>query len=144
MADLREEGFQPAVLRSVIGNLPEMLAHDIHRTGEQAIYIEAEPQMGRYVQVLMDRHGEFWVECVSNHFLADEKKLDEAQESKLVELGFFAPEEEASGHPNWWWNAEGIGTSFEVARKMARVLLEVFGISPWHTVWIGRKVLRSS
>ncbi len=73
------------------------------------------------------------VEAVSNHYLADQHRLDEDEEAVLVELGFSAPtyasdEEPDSGSANFHLDAERTEAD-RLAVVTVRALREVYGVA---------------
>jgi len=124
-------------MRSLVGNLPELLLHDIMSPSRHVVLIEDATRSARYVQVLADKEGKLFVECVSNVWLDDEEDhLSLDDELRLLELGFQPPEGIDSSRPNWWWYPDEDGLALEACTKMVTVLCEIFAVRPHHHVWV--------
>jgi hypothetical protein len=87
----------------------------------------------RYVQGLIDRHGHFTIEAVSNDSLgepcAKEHPITDADHATLVRLGWLPPNEDT---PNWHrqidWEFHYPGPL--VAELLVRTLVEVHRATP--------------
>jgi hypothetical protein len=132
-----EDGWAQIRMGSLVGNLPEMLLRDILSPTKRIIIIEHGEQPLHYVQVLADRKGKLFVECVSNAFIEDEEDhLSLDDELALMELGFLPPEGIDSTRPNWWWYPEEDGLALEACTKMVRVLEGIFAVRSNDPVWV--------
>ena len=132
-----EDGWARIRMGSLAGNLPEMLLRDILAPTKRIIIIEHGDQPRHYVQVLADKEGKLFVECVSNVFIEDEEEhLSLDDELALMELGFLPPEGIDSAHPNWWWYPEEDGLALEACTKMVRVLERIFAVRANDPVWV--------
>ena len=122
---------------SLAGNLPEILVRDIHAPEKRMIIIEHATHEFHYVQVLTDKHGRLFVECVSNVFIDDvEDHLSLDDELALMEMGFLPPEGVDSSRPNWWWYPTQDGLALEACTKMVQILKDIFAVRPNDMVWV--------
>ena len=132
-----KDGWAQIRMGSLAGNLPEMLLRDILAPTKRIIIIEHIDQPLHYVQVLTEKKGRLFVECVSNDFIEDEDEhLSLDDELALMELGFLPPEGIDSTHPNWWWYPTEDGLALEACTKMVRVLEGIFAVRSNDPVWV--------
>ncbi|TIC84425.1 hypothetical protein [Nocardioides sp. GY 10127] len=82
--------------------------------------------VGPYAQVLVLPGGRLRCEVVSNHYLADSHRLDDAQRAALADLGFRDPDESA-GTENHWIDLTSADVE-RVADMVVRALHEVHGV----------------
>ena len=131
------DGWEQVRMGSLAGNLPEMLLRDILSPTKRIIIIEHAARPRHYVQVLADKKGKLFVECVSNDFIEDEEDhLSLDDDLALMELGFLPPEGLESKRPNWWWYPEEDGLALEACTKMVRVLEGIFAVRSSDPVWV--------
>ena len=91
-------------LDSLAGALPEILARDLLVDGRRLLSISTIDGSGRYLQILSDEAGDWYVvEVSSDHFLDEEDCWSDDAELVLAKLGFAAPAlEKDDAQPNWW------------------------------------------
>ena len=106
--------------------LPEVLARMIDAGRRWVVILETLSDPAKYVQVLITSSGSLWAECVSNQFLDDEHRLDDAQCELLPTLGWEWPGPPA--HPNWHLHDELLDTGPVMAGLMTRTVRRVFEI----------------
>lgn len=91
------------------------------------VIVETLGEPMRYVQVLITGAGSMWAECVSNAFLTEDDRLDDAQCELLPALGWEWPGPPAS--PNWHFHDELMNTGSAIAGLLERTIERVFNIN---------------
>ena len=137
------------VLDRLASNLPELLTHDLLSEERRVLMVSPLTHPDRYVQVLSDTDGEFYLEVVSNNYLQGDDRLTSEDEEQLLAQGFSAPVVEfetppahVRGLPNWWFHPDcGIAGAFDVAKLIVRALHDVFGVPLRERVRVERRLL---
>lgn len=124
------EGWSRVEVASLVGNLPEILAHAIVDDATRILIIEP-PEGERYLQALCAK-GDAHLEVSANAFL-DEEELDVDEELWLLSSGFAPPRD---GCPNWSWDGESIGCSLTAAEMLSAGIFEILGLGARDHVWI--------
>ena len=118
-------------LDSLAGVLPEILARDLLVPGRHLLHISTTDASHRYLQILADADGGwFMTEVSSDHFLDEEEHWDDEDELVLAKLGFEPP---ALGpddpYPNWWRLFEPARSEIlHLATLVTAVMQRAFGV----------------
>ena len=108
-------------------SLPGVL-EELKNAGRRwVVILETLGEPTRYVQVLVTTLGSIWAECVSNTFLTEDERLNDAQCELLPALGWEWPGPPAS--PNWHFHDELMNTGSAIGGLLNRALERVFNLN---------------
>lgn len=106
--------------------LPAALEKLVTSGRRWVVIVELLSDPTKYVQVLVTSSGSMWAECVSNAFLDDDHRLDDAQCELLPTLGWEWPGPPA--FPNWHLHDELLNTGPVMSGLLIRTLRRVFRV----------------
>ena len=117
---------QSTTLAGLEAGLEGLLSRLAFGPGRWVLMIEDD--RGRYLQVLAYEDGSVLTEVVSNTYLSGDERWSEAEEERLVNLGWGLPE--PPRRPNWWEAFPTVSPDIaEVSALLLTTLQVVCGLS---------------
>jgi hypothetical protein len=117
---------QATTLAGLEAGLEGLLSRLAFGPGRWVLIIEDD--RGRYLQVLAYEDGSVLAEVVSNTYLSGDERWSEAEEERLVNLGWGVPE--PPRRPNWWEAFPTVSPDIaEASTLLLTTLQAVFGLN---------------